>query len=499
MLEAGADIDAADGAGRTPIFYAATFSLHEAVNFLARKECVLHTLSSAPKDGLKESLLEHVIRSYRYITSSRRRPSKEFHIVLSTIIRHVVERRRELEVLARTLLDAKSVQSLRLSTEAVLDRLASRAISMLRKKTNVPAWLTNLTPEHGTVYHIYPMKVEAAQMLWDAGFRGTDEPDRWGLSPLMIHYPWYDYYANGWELATWLVAKGANLHRRQERVFLLRYEDGDQKIYLSSKASSTTALHYLAAIWGDWPERSFHPKTNDVGRFLSPLEDVSEPGRRLILHVLSEPLPDSCKCACSAMGCRAYTMMAKCLVTNVRDYGWNSVRPREGLLQVSQAYAQLLSVDQPSLAWLRSEVIRFNTFEKLDLRHTCCEINNYRSFNATVICEPYDDQELHEIQEEQAEQMEKLETLLIEFENKYEESGSTLSEFLNGYWKDRMNEVLSEEGAVDHEALKEMGIVLRKEDRPSPWAYDDDEPSSRLFDADSPAPSDDQVKELEGL
>ncbi|KAL8787489.1 MAG: hypothetical protein Q9195_007736 [Heterodermia aff. obscurata] len=369
------------------------------------------------------------------------------------------ERRKKLEVLARATLDAKAIQSLRLSNEAVLDGKASRAISMLREKTYIPPWLINLTPEHGTVYHISDITVKQAQILWDAGFREIDELDELGVSPLMAlresRSIYHNYYIEYWNMVVWLLAKGADLHRRQKFVAYGRDR-------LSNKASSTAALHYLAAGWG-MQFVFWRTSTEEAITFSVPgLEDISEQVRRLRIHVLTDSMPDSCNCACSATGCRAFTMMVKLLVMRMEAWGWDPLVPTS--LQVSQGLAQLLDVDKTGLEWLRREMIRFNTFQKLDLRHTCCRMDyDFRNRRYdSIIYEPYDDQEIQEIQDEQAEDMEKLEALLIEFENKYEESGSSLQEFLGGYWSNRMKEVLSEEGPVDHEALENMGIVLRK-------------------------------------
>lgn len=468
LLEAGANFNAVDFFGLTAIYYTIILGLREPLNVLAGKECFLHTAD--------RSLLESVIayHPYEFIDFSKAF-KEELQVTLDSIIRIVVERRQKLEVLARTLLDAEAVESLRLSSEAVLDHKASRAISLLRQKTNIPAWLTNLTREQGTVYHISGMTRRHAQTLWDAGFREIDELDEWGLSPLMTLAAsqfddcYYDY-AEHWGAMVWLIAKGADLHCRQEFVFR---EDADGTMSrLSKKMSSTTALHYLAAELGLQRTRStFSERKEDNGWPFLDGEAVSEEFRRLQIHILTDDLPDSCDCGCSAMGCRGYTMFAKTVVGYIQPSLSRATieireRSRERLLQVPPALPRLLDGDSPSLAWLPLEMIRFNTFEKLDLRHTCCQFNDWNDFNdveeASLICEPYDDEEIHEIQEEQAEELEKLENLLVEFENKYLESGSSLKEFLGGYWKDRMNEVLSEESPVDHEALKKMGIVLRK-------------------------------------
>ena len=478
LLEAGADVDVMDQEGDTPIFYAAFLLLPEPLRVLAGKQCVMHTTSYS----LLERLLLHLHQHQHHQWLRTKALTKDHRVVLNIIIRLVVERRRKLEELARIFLDAKSLQSLRLSTKAVLDREASRAISMLREKSIIPIGLENLTVEHGTVYHMQRMTTDTAQDLWDAGFRGTDELDQWGLSPLMVLDRWNGYDDDEvfdlWELATWLVAKGANPHRRQERVFQQRYEDGlsYKAGYLSDKTSSTTALHYLADTlgWGLKMRVTFLAEIQHNTGFLSRLEGrVSEPGRRLILRVLSERLPDSCKCACSTIGCRAFTMAVKPSVPKAEKSLFYSIKyAREEILHISQAIAEYLNIDQPSLAWLRREMIRFNTFEHLDLPHTCCEFKTSPDrFLRSVICERYDDEEVHQIQEERAEQLERLKTLVDEFVDKCENSGSTFNEFMDGYWTDRMNEVLSEEDPVNDEALKDLGVVLRKEDDAPPAGW----------------------------
>ena len=458
LLDAGAEINARDVNGYTPVFYAGSLLLHEPLIMLAGKDCLLHVSRVTSR---VEPLLQHVVRKkfdYGNDTSEE---------ILDTLIRVVVERRRQLEALARASLGAKAVRKLRLSTEAVLDHKTSRVVSMLRKKTDVPASLTHLTREHSTVYHMDKLTLRLVQRLWDAGFREIDKLDQWGLSPLMAlsgNSPLMIFSGLltndwDWEIAAWLVANGARIHRRQKYVvFNSQIEDERHQ------TACTTALHYLAYRLGFGHEITNNRPQIGLLEFFHWTRFLSKQARRLIAHVLTDPLPDCCNCACSAAGCRAYTTMAKSLVSWHNLFGIKSVRILEVLLQVSQTLAQVFKSEQSKLAWLRREIIRFNTFQKLDLRHTCCSGRNVSGPNMYVICDRYDDEEIHEIQEEQAEQLEKLEALLLEFEEKYEECGTTLDKFLGGYWSDRMNEVLIEEGPVDHEALKNMGIVLRKED-----------------------------------
>ena len=46
--------------------------------------------------------------------------------------------------------------------------------------------------------------------------------------------------------------------------------------------------------------------------------------------------------------------------------------------------------------------------------------------------------------------------LLVEFEDKYNESGLSFSEFLDGYWSDRMAGVMSKEAPIEHKAMENL-------------------------------------------
>lgn len=58
--------------------------------------------------------------------------------------------------------------------------------------------------------------------------------------------------------------------------------------------------------------------------------------------------------------------------------------------------------------------------------------------------------------EEKAELVERLQMLLVAFEDKYNESGLSFSEFLDGCSSDRMAGVMSEEAPIDHKAMENL-------------------------------------------
>ena len=84
------------------------------------------------------------------------------------------------------------------------------------------------------------------------------------------------------------------------------------------------------------------------------------------------------------------------------------------------------------MAWLRTEMLRFHTFQKLKLRHTCCTIQGYSD---SIIKELGDEEDRRELRLEQKEQVARLEALVEEFDSKYQVMGIPLIDFFEGYWQ----------------------------------------------------------------
>ena len=478
LLAAGAAVDAVDAFGYSPVIYAAKHVLLEPIKFLAEADCALHGFPPRYGRNYFGSLLEESIHTESWPIYELHRPGaskEEAAEIVDTMIRLVAQRRRKLAALARTFLEDHLVSQLQLSHEKVLDYKASLATSMLQGKVEIPESLKELSPLSSTVYHIHHLTtLREARTLWETGFCDMNELDSLGQSCLMKRYIPRSRFNEGLELIEWLVSKGADIHRQQGYAFQWReptdykfdYTFPEGNVYRTENPSSTTAVHYLAVRWGS---ALYHEvQTEEKERLLRhQFRALTETSKGVVQMVLFDPLPDSCNCACSTGGCRAYTMMVKYPIMRAHMYDWNCPKAviRKAALHITKATADLLDVNLPNLAWLRRDMLRFNTFERLELRHTCCMMGviEPEELNEEVIAELGDEENRCEIRDEQKEQVQKLEELLVEFEEKFNTLAVPFSQFLDGYWGDRMKEVESEQDPIDWEGLERIGVTVYSE------------------------------------
>lgn len=185
--------------------------------------------------------------------------------------------------------------------------------------------------------------------------------------------------------------------------------------------------------------------------------DESSPSFREIL--LSTCPPDSCNCSCSADGCTPFTrlMMAYC--------EYRGTYPSHILKKATRAVIQYLESPgqneasdffQPKIF---EEIVRFETFEALQLRHTCCE----RAYPGQR--SRYSPEEVEKIHEEEEETLRRHEDLVAEFCLKFEGHEGNITSFLDGYWETRMKAVLKDVQVLDEDSKRkwrEMGVLLEE-------------------------------------
>ena len=360
------------------------------------------------------------------------------------LLRSLQERRRKLFELAKLTLPAEVWADLDVPTDRLLDgRAAEIQRVLIDAGIEIPKSIS-VSQRPGSVYHSYIVSAKQADQLWDAGFRDIDSSNERGHTPIMVNRdgPWFEY-------DQWLLDHGADLHGEVSYVYYDEFREGH-------RVTGLTKLHYIAHNLGWSGKLLVTPKVDSAPRV------VNEPLIKFEGLLIQTGCLDDCHCACSSGGCAPFTNLLKAM--NKRR-GLYEVTPKESSRSRRLLLQQLESPGHPAssapmLSNIVEKVIRFETFEALQLIHTCCEFDYYSPLRRRYTLE-----EVHEIHDEWEELLSKHEDLVSEFCHKIQEFGGTLTFFLEGYWQTRMDAVLKEEKPYSEEEkrkLREIGVILEK-------------------------------------
>ena len=305
------------------------------------------------------------------------------------------------------------------------------------------------------MYHNFRLAVEVAEKLWKNGFRDIDVPDEYGLTPLASFrdlLSFRDIEFEEIELCSWLVQKGAKLHRPQHRII---NNDPDPAMDPTELLHTTRALHYVATSIGY--EVGFIVKAESDEPLRNWLSRLSKDARLLLATILSDGSSDDCICACSSRGCLASTLMLKAFERWAPRFLLDEQGARASAALPLEYLMNLAGPQSSCWDWLAKEIIRVRTFQELELRHTCC----FDSEEGPMRIVKFEEEERAEIQDEDKDKIELLESLLLDFEE--HRGAEDLISFLEGYWAVRMDQVLKEQDhRVDEEGLREIGVVLEE-------------------------------------
>ena len=373
------------------------------------------------------------------------------------------ERRRKLFEFAEQMLPAQVWADLEVPTDRLLDgRAAEIQRVLVDADIEIPKSIS-VPQRRATLYHSW-IRVNQANQLWDAGFRDIDYPDELGLTPIMAIQagPIPEY-------AQWLLHHGADPHR--ERIDI-RDNNDDKR----TSVAGVTALHHIAYplalhITDDYTLIHLDEYIY-LDEYFPPLRVVDESSLTFEELLVGSDSHDDCNCACSSSGCTPFTALLKAI--NYSAPECTSERKPSKFRRFVVCYLE--SPGHPASSALKrskvaEEVIRFETFEALQLSHTCCEPDHDKHIRLNT------PEEVQEIHEEWEELLLKHEDLIFEFCHKFQELGGTITSFLEGYWQTRMGEVLKEENRLDEEAmrrLREIGVVLEEVSEESEGVTDED-------------------------
>jgi hypothetical protein len=260
------------------------------------------------------------------------------------------------------------------------------------------------------------------------------------------------YYDRMLKLGIWLLSKGADIHRKLPRGSASAGHLIGPSIsyHLFVKAFSLTAL-----------------SRQEIQRALREvLRHPDDQCRAFLFQTLTMDNTDDCLCACSNHGCYVLTDVLKSFNT-LADANWPH-HERDGIATEMvktcclQALAEFLVPQFGKHSSIPSEFIRFATFTRLGLTHTCCRRHSHLEDVLPV-------DEVEEIRDEERFMLNELYELVLSFEAKYNELRVPLGEFLEGYWSQHMEKVLYRETKLDEDEIgraQQLGVVLAD----CPWS-----------------------------
>ncbi|KAL2826757.1 hypothetical protein BJY01DRAFT_255892 [Aspergillus pseudoustus] len=378
--------------------------------------------------------------------------SSENTTILKSVISAIVMARTKLQVLAVRHLPPEVLRSFSLPNNTLLDTNAFSVYQALRERN-----ITVLDPcwDQDSVYASVRGHHAALELLYEAGFTDLNQSSAAGITPLMTLdlrwrsswwglWPFFDDAPRKlWDVAAWMVHKGANLCQ-------CSHEGYPATWYLAEKFGAD----YARGFWGIFV---------DENHIRSDVRGQHPDSRRILCSILTDDFTDDCLCACSERGCTGWTRILRAWEIDLEASG-----NHKSLFSVLAEEAQQVSSEaftEHDKARIAHQLIRYLTFEALELTHTCHTPGRERRERE----EPMDPEEIDEIRDEEAEIIAQLEELVVDLTRTYEDLGVSIYEFIFKHWWPRIDEVAPPPEDADPEEVKRVraaGVVF---DESSDW------------------------------
>lgn len=329
---------------------------------------------------------------------------------IRTVACRLAERRTRLMCLAEATLTEPQLSTIRRG-RGVLDSNAAAVVRIvIAAGVDVPPALA-VPDSYVTIYLSGNLDISHFPIFFDFGFHDIDLTIDKGYVPIQVAS--LGVYARSGEgtFDIGLLTPGL-FERLENRRFL---DPAPPNTLPLGTHPSATGWHILAF------RLTSEVRGRALGKFWG--QRPEEPVRAAYLRLFSCLAADSCKCACSSAGCLPLTVGLKTAAKDgLPDEDW------------------LLRAAQDDMA---GELLRFLTFEALEMTHTCCigtekYITDCRSCSQRVYILEEFKGSIEEIHEDEEELHRRLEELLSEFNSRFAEARKSLRDFVWGYWRERM-------------------------------------------------------------
>lgn len=281
----------------------------------------------------------------------------------------------------------------------------------------------------GSVYHNRFLTASIADRFWKEGFRDIDALDVFGISPFCKHSA-----AGDFDLVAWFLAKGAKVQAGCPCPGLPPI-DTNNRLHKLVPADFTS--HYIAS--GLARRLAVDQQYSEEQRLGKIKTDVE--GWQCLSSALESLDRDDCSCLCSIGGCTPLLVALK----QRWGGGWQK---NEKALRRRRNFLLEFARRRPI------EMIRFATFEVFELTHTCCKVSL-----PYCLVSGAEDEEIEEIQDEEHVLISKFEDVTADLEQSFEQSKTSVTDFIHGHWKDTMLEVLSESEPLDAQTLSDLESI----------------------------------------
>lgn len=362
--------------------------------------------------------------------------------LLESMIPRLAAHRQELMILALRHLPRQDILALGLPTDGLLD---GNAIAVYDTLALHGTKIEHFHASDGcSVYSAILGDILTAEILYTAGFTDLTQCGANGNSPMSdLRVPSSAWVTSVAELAQWMVSRGASLYE--------------------ASLGGYPAIFDLAEHLGQWLEHwqflcscpevmySYQHKEGASPMVCLTRQRSHTDTRKIMSALLLDSPLDDCLCACSDGGCSPLLRVLRAHYSSHCED--SSVSGRKDIRDSEWSVYRIFGTD-PKRSNV-SATLRFITFEALRIPHTCHKLSGQSAV------QPIED-EIFEIRDEHSASIRQLDDLMVEFDEKYDELGVGVPEFLGGYWHTRMDEMLQEHDIDLNEAMKlrEIGVVL---------------------------------------
>lgn len=431
LLSAGASVNVADMDDCYPIHYARKVSCLSSVErFVAADSPMvnLDDLFRSPGHSPKEDAVNEALQQ------------EIFH----TLVTALAERRRQLAELAKDVLESSDHEVLLGSIPGLPDRTAYRIYKkILASGISVPPAL-QVSEKHFSVYHcVEGLKLEKANVLYNAGFCDVDVLDDDGKTPLIRAAQW-SMTSSDSKVCQWVISKGADLLKKVTEI-------GNVQIHFLASGIADRAIE---RIWFTHSSRGFDDGTQVIAELLPVLEFVFKED--------CVGVSDDCLCECSSHGCSSLSFLLRPILEGFRSA---PCRYCEGESCVSRSWKALFAFIKKGLeaVYGRQHIpdtvtigaTRLLLFAELGLTHTCCRwVSLWRRDRRSP-------EEISEIQDEERELIAELNRLCEKASIRRADYQGPFTDFLQEFLQEVRRRKSKPMRKEDRRKMEEIGVVFQ--------------------------------------